>query len=181
MVYSTKELLASGETQRSIKRKVESGELFLLGRGIYSTNRRQPIDEAYLSVKYPHAVLTGYSAFSHYDLTDGVPEFYYLATPRNSPPIKNKEVHQSYQESETIYIGAITCAYKGNEVRIYGFERTLIELFRLQAKWPSDLYFEVLGSFRKKKGEIDFAKVNMYLRHFKNGVKLLQWIKEAFA
>ena len=63
-------------------------------------------------------------------------------------------------------------------VRTYDLERLLIELFRLKEKYPKEIYFEVLDSFRKIKDKIDFYKVNQYIKSFTNGSGLVSKIKE---
>jgi hypothetical protein len=71
--------------------------------------------------------------------------------------------------------------WNGVDIRTYDLERLLIELIRLKIKYPSDLYFEVLNSFREKKGELDFSIVQEYLSHFDGGNNILLRIKEAIA
>ena len=65
--------------------------------------------------------------------------------------------------------------------RVYDLERTLIELFRLRTKYPSDLYYEVLASLRSHKDDIDWAKVYDYVSAFRKEKRLFQKIKEAMA
>ena len=176
MIYTTKELLAKNETEYSIRNKLLSKKLFLVERGLYSDEPQNFVDEVYISKKYPNAVLTGLSAFYLYDLTDHIPDCFYLATEQHSFPIRRKDVVQSYQDKSFFDIGVIT---KDN-VRTYDLERLLIELFRLKEKYPREIYYEVLSSFRKNKSQIDFYEVNDYLKHFSNGSSLAMRIKEAF-
>ena len=80
MIYTTKELLAKNETEYSIRNKLLSKKLFLVERGLYSDEPHSFVDETYISKKYPNAILTGLSAFYLYDLTDHIPDCFYLAT-----------------------------------------------------------------------------------------------------
>ena len=179
MVYSFRDLTEKGETQYSIRRKVEAGKLIQLQRGYYSDDPNELSSEAYYCKKYPDAILTGYTAFYLYDLTDGIPDYYCLATPRNAIPINDPFVKQSYQNLDTINIGVTTMETDSGPVRIYDLERTLIELVRLRTKYPPDLYYEVLSSFHARKDELDLTKAYDYLAAFKNGKNLFQKIKEA--
>lgn len=179
MVYTTKELLNQGETQYSIKVKVEEGTLYLIERGFYSTHSNFFINEIYISKKYPSAIVTGLSAFFIYGLTDHIPQYHYLATAQHSFPIRRKDVKQSYQDPSFFEIGVVKQYLDDGVVRMYDMERMLIELFRLKEKYPRELYYEVLNSFRKIKHQIDFYKVNQYLKHFSYGDSLLEKIKEA--
>lgn len=181
MIYSTKELIESGETEYSIRLKVASGELHKLDRGYYSDGLNESGSEPYYCKKNPDAVVTGYSAFCFHNLTDGVPDYCYLSTPRNSRPIRDPFVHQSYQSLDTINLGVSIEDTTAGTVRVYDLERTLIELFRLRTKYPSDLYYEVLSSLRERKDEIDWAKVYDYALAFRKEKRLFQKIKEAMA
>ena len=179
MIYTAKELIELGETEYSIKKKVSSGLLFILERGIYSTDSDNGyVNEVYISKKYPNAIITGLSAFYIYDLTDHIPDYFYLATEQHSFPIRRKDVKQSYQDPSFFEIGAATKQIDNSSIRIYDLERLLIETIRLKEKYPRELYYEVVSSFRRIKNKIDFYKLNNYLKSFSNGDSLLQKIKE---
>lgn len=178
MIYTAKELIELGETEYSIRKKVSSGDLFVLERGIYSTKKDNYVDEVYISKKYPNAIITGLSAFYIYDLTDHIPDYFYLATEQHSFPIRRKDVKQSYQDSSFFEVGATTKQISSGSIRIYDLERLLIEIIRLKEKYPRELYYEVISSFRKIKNKIDYYKLNIYLKSFSYGDSLLQKIKE---
>ena len=179
MIYTTKELINAGETEYSIRNKLKEGSLFLVERGLYSTEPKPFFkNEVYISKKYPSAVITGLSAFFLYDLTDHIPDYYYLATESHSFPIRKDDVKQSYQDKSFFEIGVINEQFDDGFVRTYDLERLLIELFRLKEKYPREIYYEVIASFRNVKDKIDFYKLNQYLKHFTNGNNLLQKIKE---
>ena len=179
MIYTAKELIEQGETEYSIRKKVSSGFLSIVERGIYSPDKDCfYIDEVYISKKYPNAIITGLSAFYIYDLIDHIPDYFYLATIPHSFPIRRKDVKQSYQDSSFFDVGVVTKQIDSGSIKIYDLERLLIETIRLKEKYPRDLYYEVINSFRKIKSKIDFYKLNKYLKSFSNGDSLLQKIKE---
>ena len=181
MIYTTKELIASGEDERSIRIKIKHKELFKLERGLYSTEEQVFKDELFYAKKYPNAVLTLSSAFYLHDLTDEVPDFYYLATPDNALPIHDPKVKQSYQDRTIIPIGVMRMGLRGGVIRVYDQERTLIELYRLRTKMAPELFYEVLSSYRERKEELDLAKTAEYCSHFRNGNHLLAKVKEGLA
>ena len=179
MIYTAKELIELGETEYSIRKKVSNGSLFIVERGIYSTDKNSfYVDEVYISKKYPNTIITGLSAFYIYDLTDHIPDYFYLATIQHSFPIRRKDVKQSYQDPSFFDVGVVTKQTSSGSIKIYDLERLLIETIRLKEKYPRDLYYEVINSFRKIKSKIDFYKLNKYLKSFSNGNSLLQKIKE---
>ncbi|MBR5997339.1 MAG: hypothetical protein IK028_04900 [Bacilli bacterium] len=178
MIYTTKELLDQGETEYSIRVKVSKGSLFLVERGIFSDKSIDYVDEAVICKKYPFAVLTGLSAFYFYGLTDQIPDHFYLATEQHSFPIRRDGIIQSYQDSSFFFVGIVKKEIDTGVICVYDLERMLIELIRLKEKYPPELYYEVLNSFRKMKNQLDFYKVNEYAKSFKNHYALLQRIKE---
>ena len=179
MIYTTKELLEKGETEYSIRNKVKDSSLTLIERGLYS-NSKDPIyrNEVLISKKYPFAIITGISAFSIYGLTDYIPEYFFLATEQHSFPIRKKDIKQSYQDSSFFEVGVTVKELDEGSIRTYDLERLLIELFRLKEKYPREIYYEVIASFRRIKDKIDFYKVNKYLKSFSNGDGILLRIKE---
>ena len=180
MIYTTKELLKLGETEYSIRNRVKSHTLYLVERGLYSTESDEIArTEAYISKKYPFAIFTGLSAFFIYGLTDYIPNNFDLATEQHSFPIRRKDVKQSYQDKAFFQIGVVSKQLDEGVIKIYDLERLLIELFRLREKYPPEIYYEVLTSFRKIKNSIDFYKLNIYAKNFSNGANLLLRIKEA--
>ena len=179
MIATKKQLLLDGETPYSIRNKISKGVLFLVERGLFSDKANPYFDEAYICAKYPNAIITGLSAFYYYDLTDQIPQDIYVATAQHSYPIRRKGVIQSYQEPSFFSIGRTMIKVESGYINIYDIERTFIELIRLREKYPAELYYEVMGSFRKIKDKIDFYKVQQYLKAFpREGAYILQKIKE---
>ena len=172
MIYTTKELLKNGETQYSIKIKLNNRKLFLIQRGLYSDSKSNYIDEGYICKKYPKAVLTGLSAYAIYDLTDFIPDKFYLSTEQHSFPIRRKDVVQTYQDPSFFSVGIIEMDTDDGKVRIYDLERLLIETIRLKERIAPDLYNEVIKSYRKIGDKLDYFKLNNYLKKFKNGKRL---------
>ena len=178
MIYTAKELYKKGETEYSLRNLVSNGSLFLIEHGIYSDEESPLIDESYICKKYPNATLTGLSAFYVHDLTDHIPDQFYLSTEQHSFPIRREGVIQSYQDKSIYRIGRCNIEFGSGKIFVYDLERTLIELIRNKDRYPSELYYEVLSSFRSKKSQLDFYKINTYLSHFKNKDVIAQKIKE---
>lgn len=155
MILTTKELIESGETEYSIRQKTANGSLFLIERGCYSTNLDNKFcNEIFISKKHPFAILTGLSAFFAYGLTDHIPE-YFLATEQHSFPIRRNDVKQSYQDRSFFNVGVIYKQLDEGVIKTYDLKRLLIELFRLKEKYPREIFYEVLSSFRKIKSQLD--------------------------
>lgn len=180
MIYTTKELLNNGETEYSLRKRLIEGNLFLIERGFYSdSSDEKPSNICFACKKYPYAILTGLSAFYIYGFTDYIPDVVYLATEQHSFPIRRDGIKQSYQDPSFFSVGVAEKLTEEGNVKTYDLERLLIELFRLKEKYPRELFYEVLNSFRKNKKQLDFYKLNQYLKSFSNGSNLLLKIKES--
>ena len=179
MIYTTKELLGFGETEYSIRNKVKQKKLYEIERGFYCLKESEAFkNDVFICKKYPQSIITGLSAFYFYNLTDVVPEKFYLASLQHSFPIRRNDVSQSYQESSFFEVGLNVVTTDGGTIKIYDLERLLIELIRLKQRYPADLYYEVLNSFRKIKNLLNFKKINHYLGFFSNSKNLFLKVKE---
>ena len=138
MVYYYKELLENGLSRYQIEKKVANKKLYKIVKGIYS-DEEFPSELEIITKKYSKAILTLNSAFFYYELTDKIPDHYYLATDKKSRNI---------------------------EVNIYDKERMLIELIRYKSKLPYELYKEVLNNYRKIKDKLNFIKLYKYAQNF---------------
>jgi predicted transcriptional regulator of viral defense system len=91
MVYSYKELLENGVNRYQIEKKVANKELYKIERGLYS-NEEFPNELEIIAKKYSKSILTLNSAFFYYELTDKIPDYYYLATEKKARNIGNKSI-----------------------------------------------------------------------------------------
>ena len=167
MLFYYKELLEKGFNRYQIEKKTKNRELFKVSKGIYS-DEEYPSDLAIIMKKYPKSILTLNSAFFYYDLTDKIPEYYYLATEKKAHIINEDSVKQIFTTKNFFDIGLTKMKIEDTEVNIYDKERMLIELIRYKTKLSYELYKEVLNSYRKIKEEINFIKVYKYAKSFNN-------------
>lgn len=165
MLYYYNELLKKGLNRYQIEKSVKNKELFKIAKGIYS-DEEYPNDLAIIVKKYPNVILTLNSAFFYYELTDKIPEYYYLATSKKSYIIKEKNVKQIFTKKEFLKIGLTKTIIDDVEVNIYDKERMLIELVRYKTKLPYELYKELINNYRKIRDEINFIKLYKYAQVF---------------
>ncbi len=144
-----------------IQKKVESGELFRIDKGVYSLKQHVP-EIAVLMYKYPNAVVTMQSAFYMHGLTDVIPDEYDLATTRNAAKIPDKRVKQYFVPDVFFAEGIDKMNYKGYTVPIYSKERMLIELLRYKSKFPFDYYKEIILNYRKILPRLNIQMIQDY-------------------
>ena len=131
---------------------------------------------AVVSLKYPNAVFTDESAYYYHDLTDVIPDHYFLATRRTDSRVRDKRVIQSFISNEVFDHGIIDMSYNNAVIRIYSRERMLIELMRFRSRYPYDYYKEIVLNYRRIIYDLDFWKVEEYAALFANGDNIMKII-----
>ena len=160
-LLSRQECLSRFGSDYFMEQQIAAGDLFRLEKGVFAEQKYVP-DNAIISYRYPHGVITLLSAFYHYGLTDLIPEACDLATSRNAAKIRDVRVRQCFIPDDILYLGAIIDQDHDYPIRIYSRERLLIELLRYKSKLPFDLYKEVLLSFRKIIPQLNIQDIQDY-------------------
>lgn len=148
-----------------IDKAIADGRLHKMERGVYSDTGEENELEI-VQWKHPAAVMTFDSAYFYYNLTDMIPELYYMATDFSARKITDPLVKQYYMPKGTFAIGQTEIDYCGDKVRIYDLNRLLIETARMKSKLPSDLYKEVILAFRSRTSELVPSTIQQYLKSF---------------
>ena len=159
-----------------IEKKIEKGELFKVGKGVYSKKKYVP-EIAVFAYKYPNAVLTMKSAFFFYGLTDVIPDECDLATKRDAAKITDKRVKQYFVPEDFFDEGIEKAEYKGYDIQIYSKERMLIELVRYKSKLPFDYYKEIILNYRKLLPQLNIQKIQDYALAAPKSNKVLETLQ----
>ena len=93
--------------------------------------------------------MTGKYAFYCHDLTNVIPEKYYIATKAKAAKHTDHRIVQLYVKDDLLQLGVTEKEINGVTVKIYDKERMLIELLRNKNTMPYDLYKEIIGNYRK--------------------------------
>ena len=160
-LLSRQECLTRFGSDYFIDQQIAAGNLFRLENGVFAEQKYIP-ENAIISHRYPHGVITLLSAFYHYGLTDVIPEACDLATGRNAAKIRDARVMQYFVPDDILYQGATIDQEQDYPIRIYSRERLLIELLRYKNKLPFDLYKEVLLNFRKIIHQLNIQDIQDY-------------------
>ena len=161
MLFSYRECLEKYGTEYQIKKSLQEGRLYMTEKGLYSEEKYVPELEIIMK-KYPNAILTLNSAFYYHGLTDTIPDYYYVATPKNTRKMEDVRVKQIYENSEAFEMGKTTMEYNGVDITIYNEERLLIELIRNKRKFSFDLYKEIISNYRNKIYKMDMTQITEY-------------------
>ena len=129
MIYTFKEIKKTLGSVYQVNLALDQGKYYKIEPGIYSNKKHSNYLEIIVK-KYPKAIISGDSAYYYHNLTDTVPKYINVTTPRNSTRINNAEVRQSFTVDCYYCLGKTTIDYNGVEINIYDKERMLIELVK---------------------------------------------------
>lgn len=177
MLYNYSELLAKYQSDYQIKKAVNKKEIYKIEKGIYS----DVLSVHYLEIinkKYPYAVITSFSAYYYYNLTDVIPDKIYLSTDRNNRMIYSNKIKQIRMKDELYNLGKTQIEYEGIKINIYDKERMLIDLARNKNQIGYDLYKEIIANYRKQVTTLDTQKIEEYLQYLVNGDKIFEIIQD---
>lgn len=162
MVFSYENCIQKYGSDYRIKKAVSRKELYKIEKGVYS-DEQYSSELSIITLKYPKAVFTMESAFYYYDLTDVIPEKYFLSTPKNSSKIRDARIKQIYDSCSSLDMGKTIIDINGAQINIYNKERMLAELLRNKNKLPFDYYKEIVLNYRKIINTIDISLVMDYI------------------
>lgn len=154
MFFSYKECIERFKNDYFLEKALSESKLYKVEKGIYSDTPTWR-DIAFIAYKNKNAVFTMNSAFYYQDLTDSIPENYYLGTHRDAAKIKDSNVKQYFYPDETLMLGVEEKTVYGTLIKVYSKERMLVELIRHKNKLPFDYYKEIISNYRNKVYELD--------------------------
>lgn len=157
-MLTRKDCLARYGSDYYIRKRLASGELFRVRKGVYAEASQVP-ELALILFQHPNAVLTMRNAFYLHGLTDVIPDGYDLATDRNAAKISDPRVRQYFVASDFFPDGIETMDYRGYPLPVYSKERMLVELLRYKTKLPFDYYKELIQNYRKILPRLDVQKL----------------------
>lgn len=161
MVYTYKDCVEIFGSKYKINKMVAEGKLYKLEKGIYS-DRRYVSELGIITKKYPKGIITMNSAFYYHNLTDTIPDLYYIATSKGSSKIADSRVVQIFENSGNLTLGAERTEYNKVTVLMYNKERMLIELLRNKNKLSFDYYKEIIENYRRQMHDLDIQLIQDY-------------------
>ena len=162
MVLTFSECIEKYGSKYKIKKLISEGKLYQLEKGIYSEKKYVP-EYQIISTKFPKAIFTLNSAFYYHQLTDVIPEKYYLATGRGGSKINDERVIQIFENSDALDFGAEMIAYGDALIYMYNKERMLVELLRNKNRLPFDYYKENIPATKDLMFQVHYSYVFTYI------------------
>ena len=167
MLYFRNELDKNTYSTYQLNKAIKNKELFKVDNGLYSDIEFVNPLEIILK-KYPNAIFTSDSAYYYYDLTDVIPDYFYLATKRSDSRINDKNIKQIFMPNDLFELGKTQIEIENVKINIYDEERMLVELIRKKNLIPFDYYKEIISNYRRKTDKLDIYKIGEYISYYKN-------------
>lgn len=176
MFFSYKECIEKFKNDYFLEKVLADTKLFKVEKGIYSDTQTWR-DISLVAFKNKNAIFTMNSAFYYQDLTDSIPEKYYLGTHRDATKIKDSNVKQIFYPEETLLLGVEEKIVYGTPIKVYSKERMLVELIKHKNKLPFDYYKEIISNYRNKIFELDEEWLEENIERFSGSKKLFDTIQ----
>lgn len=177
MILTYKECIEEYGNDYQLEKAVREDSLYKIEAGIYST-QKYTSDLEVIMKKYPKAILTEDYAYYYHDLTDVIPEKYYIATGAKAAKLSDPRIVQIYIRDDLLLLGVEEKEIDGAKVRIYDKERMLIELLRNKNSMPYDLYKEIIGNYRKIIEDLEIWRIQDYAEIFPKSKMIKKALQE---
>lgn len=177
MILTYTECIDKYGSDYRLEKAVLEEHVYRVESGLYSTKRYFTELEIIVK-KYPNAILTGEYAFYCHDLTDVIPEKYYIATKAKAAKLSDPRIVQIYVRDDLLMLGVTEKGINGVTAKIYDKERMLIELLRNKNSMPYDLYKEIIGNYRKIIEELQIWRIQEYADVFPKSKMIKKALEE---
>ena len=91
--------------------------------------------------------------------------------------IKDERIRQIFVKDDIFELGKTEMDYRGMKIPIYCLERLLVDLIRTKTKMPFDYYKEIIGSYRKLAGGMDYLLIEEYASKFRTKKSIMNAIQ----
>ncbi len=146
------EALDAGIASKTFYAMRDQGILVRLSCGLYRLADAPPLgnpDLVTVSQRFPQAVICLISALDHYNLTEQIPHFVYIALPQKSekPRIKDIPLEIIWLSEKYYEAGIQEVTLDKTPVKIYSPEKTLADCFKFRNKYGLDVAIDTLKRY----------------------------------
>lgn len=165
------EALELGVHRRELYRLRDSGDLEMLGRGLFHLLEvSEPMLPDFIPVakKIPEGVICLISALAFHELTTQIPHFVYVALPHDAhrPAIKYPPMRYFWYSERLLKTGVEKRRIDGCGVKIFDVEKTLVDCVKFRNKIGMDVVLEALKIYCRRK-ETHMNKLFGYAKLFR--------------
>lgn len=165
------ESLKLGVHRRELYKMRETGELEVIGRGLYRlTDMPEPSLPDFVPVakKIPRGVICLISALAFHEITTQIPHFVYVAIPQKAhkPKIMHPPMRYFWYSEKLIETGVKEHQIDGCLIKIFDVEKTLVDCVKFRNKIGIDIVIEALKMYWRR-GGTDINKLFHYAELFR--------------
>lgn len=172
-IYSSKRYLTSADIKVEgipswfLSDFVKKKKLMKRAPGFYA-GPDWPIDDYFLlQWRYPKFIFSGMSALSLLGLTEKIVETMEVTAPFGYHPcrvaIPHLEIHYERHDDRFSFGIVEKETLFGNEVRVYGYEKTIVDLIRNRKNYEDEVFIKALKGYVRKKDR-DTIKLYEYAK-----------------
>jgi predicted transcriptional regulator of viral defense system len=148
-IMRSKDLVAEGISRSELTRRVRSGMLIRVSRGLYALpdyQGSQFVSLATVARKSPHLVFCLLTALRFHDLTTQSPSSVWIAIDNKSHPPKTDypPLHTVRFSPESLDVGVEIHTVDGVAIRVTSVEKTVADCFKFRNKIGMDIALEAL-------------------------------------
>ena len=183
-VLTMSEAIALGIHRRELYALRDSGDLEVIGRGLYRlANMPEPALPDFIPIakKAPQGVICLISALALHEITTQIPHFVYVALPSmaHKPAISYPPMRYFWYTEKLLTTGVETRTIDGCTFRVFDVEKTLVDCVKFRNKIGMDVVLEALKMYWKR-GKTNLDKLFEYAKLFRVE-KVLKPVMEAIS
>jgi hypothetical protein len=149
----------------SFRTSFKKRRLTKLALGFYAGSDWPIDDDFLLQWRYPKFVFSGLSALSLLGLTDKIVGSMEVTAPFGCHPNRNAiphlEIHYERHDSHYSFDIVEKETIFGNKVRVYGYEKSIVDLIRHRDDYEDELFIKALRGYARRKDR-DVIKLSEY-------------------
>lgn len=154
--FTYAQALEAGLSKHAVYRLRDAGRIEGLSRGLYRRTDREAADIELLEIaqRAPDATLCLTTALARHGLTDEIPQALDVALPRGTraPAVAAPAAWHSFDRT-TFELGRQVLRLEGGvTIGLYSAERSVIDAFRTRGQGGSELAYESLKRWLRKRG-----------------------------
>lgn len=176
MLFSYKKCIDIYKTDYLLEKAISENKIFKVEKGVYSDSPSWS-RLAVIAFKNQNLIFTMNSAFYYQDLTDEIPDLFFVATERDSSKLLDKDIKQYFYPKQILSLGVEEKKVYGTVIKVYTKERMLIELIRHKNKIPFDYYKEIVSNYRNKIYQLDVQWLEENVLKFPASKKIMDSIQ----
>lgn len=172
-LYSPKKYLTSDDAEKEgvpswfLSDFVKKNKLIKLAPGFYAGPDWTIDDYFLLQWRYPKFIFSGMSALSLLGLTEKVVGTMEVTAPFGYHPcrvaIPHLEIYYERHDDRYAFDIVEKETLFGNKVRVYGYEKTIVELIRHRKDYEDEVFIKALKGYARKKNR-DTVKLYEYAK-----------------